>query len=202
VSALEERLVRGVTPAARGRRVLDAGSGVGRRVRPLREVAALAVAVDLVPEMLRAEQPFDPRAHRVAADVRRLPFPDAAFDLVWCRLVLGHVEDLSGAYGELARVSCPGADLVVSDFHEAAVAAGHRRTFRDGAGGVWEIEHHARGSAEHAAAARAQGWTVTATIEEPPGDAERPFYERAGRLAQLASEANLPLVMVMCLRRG
>jgi malonyl-CoA O-methyltransferase len=201
VSALEDRLVRSVMPDAAGRRLLDVGAGTLRRMRALPGAAALAVGVDLVPEMLRAGGSSAGGSHRVAGDVLRLPFRDAAFDLVWCRLVLGHVEDAARAYAELARISRAGADLVVSDFHAAAVAAGHARTFRDPGGSVREIEHHARTGDEHAAVARAQGWTVTGTLEAPAGEPERHFYERAGRLAQLAAEATLPLVMVMCLRR-
>jgi len=201
VSALEDRLVASVGPAAAGRRLLDVGSGTGRRMRALRGAPSFAVGVDLVPEMLRAVRTSDVRGHRVAGDVLRLPFGDGTFDLLWCRLVLGHVADVARAYAELARVSRPGTDLVVSDFHAAAVAAGHTRSFRDQGGSVREIEHHARTCDEHAALAGAQGWTVTRAVEAPAGEAERHFYERAGRLAQLASEAALPLVMVMCLRR-
>lgn len=43
------------------------------------------------------------------ADIHDLPFPDGAFDLLWCRDVLAHVEDLPRAFASFARVLKPGA---------------------------------------------------------------------------------------------
>ncbi len=138
---------------------------------------------------------------RVVGDVRRLPMTSATFDLLWCRLVLGHVDQLAVAYEELARVARPGADLVVSDFHATAVSAGHSRTFRDARGRVHEVEHHVYAPADHVEAARAAGWLHGSTLEAPAGEEERSFYERAGRIRQFEAEADLPLVLVLCFRR-
>jgi SAM-dependent methyltransferase len=201
VSALEDRVARNVTPVLAGRRLLDVGCGIGRRLAVSAGGAALAVGVDLVPEMLLAGRGVPGRRLVAAGDVRRLPFAAASFDVVWCRLVLGHVECLDVAYRELAHVSKPGGSLLVSDFHSAAVAAGHTRSFRDSDGEVRDVEHHVHTPAAHVGAAGASGWTVTTTVEAAAAEAERPFYERAGRLRQLELEAGLPLVLVLCFRR-
>jgi malonyl-CoA O-methyltransferase len=200
VSALEDRVVGGLRPDLEGRRLLDAGCGIGRRVHAARGAPALAVGLDLVPQMLLAGTT---RAGtlRVAGDVSRLPFMDGSFDLLWCRLVLGHVADLVGPYREMARVARRPAALVVSDFHARAVAAGHRRSFRDGSGALHEIEHHVHEAARHVEAARSAGWTLVEAVDAPAGAPERDFYERAGRLAQFEREAELPLVLVMSFER-
>jgi malonyl-CoA O-methyltransferase len=160
------------------------------------ESAALAVGLDLVPEMLVAGSRRGRKAF-VAGDVAALPLADRAFDVVWCRLVLGHVPDLTGPYRELARVSHTPASLIVSDFHPRAVAAGHTRSFRDGAGHLHEIEHRVHEAAEHEAAAARFGWELVAMVDAPAGDEERPFYERSGKLRQFELESGLPLVLVM-----
>jgi malonyl-CoA O-methyltransferase len=136
-----------------------------------------------------------------AGDVRHLPVGSSTFDVVWCRLVLGHLRDLSTAYDELTRVSRPGADLIVTDFHPAAITAGHTRTFRDGAGEVREVEHWVHEAQTHVAAAQERGWTLGRMLDAVPGAQERRFYESAGRLHQLETEAELPLVLVLCFRR-
>src|SRR4051812_8050275 len=41
-----------------------------------------------------------------------LAYPDNHFDLVWCRDVLGQVDELDAALAELARVMKPGAPMV------------------------------------------------------------------------------------------
>jgi SAM-dependent methyltransferase len=52
--------------------------------------------------------------HLAAADIRRLPFPDAVFDGVVCSEVLEHVADHRSAAVELLRVLKPGRRLAAS----------------------------------------------------------------------------------------
>jgi malonyl-CoA O-methyltransferase len=196
VSALEDRVVRDLLPEPTGRRLLDVGCGVGRRLRGARDSAALAVGLDLVPEMLLAAE-GGARRMFVAGDVSILPFAEGSFDLLWCRLVLGHVFDLEAPYREMARVSAAPATLIVSDFHPQAIAAGHTRSFRDRAGVRREIEHRVHEAARHEEAAARAGWKLVARVDAPAGEEERTFYERTGRLRQFELENGLPLVLVM-----
>jgi SAM-dependent methyltransferase len=115
-------LLRAVRPhLPPGGRLLDVGCGSGdvpvfllkRLPGPL-----LAVGVDVKTLHLRAA----PRALRsVVADVRRLPFPDRAFDVVTASLFLHHFDEeelpeiLAGLH-RLARRA-----LVVNDLHRARV---------------------------------------------------------------------------------
>src|SRR5258708_12395558 len=84
-----------------------------------------------------------------AADVRALPFPAASFDVVWCRLVLGHLRTIDIAYAELSRVCRPIGVCVVTDLSPKAIAAGHRRTFRDAAATIPELQHFSHPSTGH-----------------------------------------------------
>ncbi|HEX6908925.1 MAG TPA: class I SAM-dependent methyltransferase, partial [Longimicrobium sp.] len=126
VSFVDDRLVGALTPPLRGRRLLDAGCGTGRRLRDAGD-AALVAGADLTPEMLACGRRADGPAPALlaAADVRALPFAARAFDVVWCRLVVGHLPTLHQAYGELARVCRPGGTVIVTDFHPEAARAGH-----------------------------------------------------------------------------
>jgi malonyl-CoA O-methyltransferase len=196
VSALEDRIARDLLPDSTGRRILDVGCGIGRRLVPARETAGLAVGLDLVPDMLLAAERAAPRTY-VAGDVSVLPFADGSFDLLWCRLVLGHVSDLTAAYREMARVSAEPSTLLVSDFHPRAVAAGHTRSFRDRFGVRREIEHRVHEPARHEEAAARAGWRLVERVDAPAGEQERAFYERTGRSNQFELERGLPLVLVM-----
>jgi malonyl-CoA O-methyltransferase len=200
VSALEERVVRALTPALEGRTLLDAACGTGRRL-PEVGGAPRPVGIDLVPAMLAQARRAGRSSWLAAADLRALPFADARFDVLWCRLALGHLAELAPAYVELARVARPGARLVVSDFHADAVAAGHTRTFRDAEGRVHAVEHHVHRDRDHRRAATAAGWRLEHALHAPAGPEERGFYERAGRLDQLERERGLPLVLAMRFRR-
>jgi malonyl-CoA O-methyltransferase len=202
ISHLDTDLVSALTPPLAGKRLLDAGCGTGRRL--VEAGAALAVGVDLSPEMLAAGVGLDlhrPGLRTLVGDVRALPLPDRAFDIVWCRLVLGHLPECGRAYGELARVADAGATIIVTDFHPAAAAAGHRRTFRDAAG-VHALEHYDHGIEGHLAAARAAGLTLAARREARIGEGARPFYAEAGKLDLYQRDLDLPVVLALAFERG
>lgn len=46
-------------------------------------------------------------------DIHVMPFPDNSFDFIWCRDVLGHMEDLQQAFRSFARVLKPGGRMVL-----------------------------------------------------------------------------------------
>jgi SAM-dependent methyltransferase len=98
---------------ARPARVLEVGCGWGElAVWIARQASAEVVAIDLSPHMvqLASERGVDASV----ADVRSLPFPDAAFDVVVAAWMLYHVPDLDRGLAEIARVLRPGGKLVAA----------------------------------------------------------------------------------------
>lgn len=195
VTFLDEQLAAAMSPSPRGLRLLDAGCGSGVRVAGTD--AEFAIGVDLSQEMLDAGV----MPHTAAADVRALPFGEDEFDLVWCRLVLSYVAEVEGAYRELARVLRPGGQLFVSDFHPDAVAAGHKRTFRDTNGQLHEVVHFIHTAESHIAAAAAAGLSLVNASEGQVGQTVRPFYESAGRMDLYKRDRGLNLVVAFLFER-
>jgi malonyl-CoA O-methyltransferase len=192
VSLLDDDLAARLSPPGAGR-LLDAGCGTGRRLP-----SGGACGVDLSWEMLAAGG----RHGRVAvADVRALPFADAAFDQLWCRLVMGHLADAERAYAELARACRPGGTVLVTDFHAEAVGAGHRRTFRDPLGQVHEIEHYVYPREAHQALAARHGLRLDAAEEGRVGPLVEPLYRARGRDDAYLEQRGLPLVLALRFRR-
>ncbi|HEY7453863.1 MAG TPA: class I SAM-dependent methyltransferase [Thermoleophilaceae bacterium] len=95
--------------------VLDLGCGPGNSVDLFRAVvpdvrwtgADIAESAE-VAERIRTDAEF------VTFDGRRLPFDDAAFELVFCKQVLEHVEHPRELVGEVARVLAPGGHFAGS----------------------------------------------------------------------------------------
>lgn len=188
VSALDELVSRTLSPRVDGRVMLDAGCGIGRRIPHAR--ARFAVGVDSSVEMLAAGD----RADVLAADIRALPFANEQFDLIWCRLVLGHLRDPRPAFAEFSRVSRKPAHLLVTDFHPDAVAAGHLRSFRDSSGAVHEVEHHVHSERDYIETAKSAGFAIVGAIAGLVGPSVECMYRGAGRPDAYARDKGLALV--------
>ena len=201
ISYLEERLVAGLTPPLGGLRLLDAGCGTGRRLRA--SGAGTSVGIDASVEMINAgisrEGPPE-QIELMVADVRDIPLDDRSFDVVWCRLVVGHLPRLTEAYAELGRVADDRATVVVSDFHPAAHDAGHRRRFRIGRQ-VVELEHRVHRTEDHLAAAARAGLVLNEIREAEIGNDVRSFYDDSGRGDAFAGHVGLPVVLALSFRR-
>jgi SAM-dependent methyltransferase len=95
--------------AAGARTALDVATGGGHVARRLREAGLEVVSSDPAPGM----QPD------VICRAEDLPFADASFDVVCCRVAPHHFEDVQAAVSEMSRVSRD-LVLVVDNLHAGA----------------------------------------------------------------------------------
>ncbi|MCL6443861.1 MAG: class I SAM-dependent methyltransferase [Alicyclobacillus sp.] len=101
-------------------RVLDVGTGTGHAALALAPTARTVTGVDLTARMvesatsLAAERGVG-NVQFVVSDVVRMPFPDAHFDLITCRLAAHHFADADAAAREIARVLRPGGRFILID---------------------------------------------------------------------------------------
>jgi ubiquinone/menaquinone biosynthesis C-methylase UbiE len=84
---------------------------IGRAARRLVFADFSPAAVDVARRDLAAR---DPSAEFMVADIERLPFPDASFDLVCSFETLEHVPHPHAGLAELVRVTKPGGRLVIT----------------------------------------------------------------------------------------
>lgn len=110
-------------------RVLDAGCGIGGSSRYLADTFGCRVeAIDLVPAYVEAAARLNALCglgERISVrrgSVTALPFPDAAFDLVWSQNVTMNVADKPAMFAEAFRVLAPGGRFTFS--HAAQGPAG------------------------------------------------------------------------------
>jgi len=101
-------------------RVLDAGCGPGTISAAVAEIAPQIeiFGLDASPAHTAvAEVTLRRHANAQVAlgDVQHLPFPNASFDLVYCRFLLEYVPDKQRAVDELVRVCRPGGAILLQD---------------------------------------------------------------------------------------
>lgn len=185
---LAQQMMQGLPQA----RLLDAGCGIGRRIQSIPG----AIGIDQSPEMVAASG----ASNIVAGDIRYMPFDSGYFDMIWCRLVLGHLPDPLVALRELARVCMPGGHIFLTDFHPEAAAAGHRRTLTDRAGTVHAIEHHVHTNLVELAAEA--GLELIEHRDAAVGPSVRSFYVRGIGINAYRRDLGLKLVNAFLFRRS
>ena len=112
-------------------RVADVGCGTGTIARWMAErigaagrVDAIDVAADQVEVARSTPSPAAAGAIEYhVGSVYELPLPTGAFDLVFCRLVLCHLQDPASAVAEMARLLNDGGRLVLVDFDMRTIRA-------------------------------------------------------------------------------
>ena len=119
-------------------RILDAGSGAARDARILERryagahLIALDSALAVLPRRSWKRRIFGARTLGVCADIERLPFAPASFQLAWSNMALHWVGDPLGAFREIERVLAPEGLLMFStlgpdSLKELRAAAGAAR---------------------------------------------------------------------------
>ncbi len=197
VSILENAAVQRLAVSTAGCTLLDVGCGTGRRLRDVG--AELAVGVDITLEMLAKATE---NLHLAAGDVRELPFSSLTFDIVWCRLVIGHVREMEAVYSELSRVCCMGGLVVVTDLSAESVAAGHKRTFSDAQGTTHELEHFAHSIERQAIVAYDHGLRLERRQDGVVDPTVKQLYVDAGKEAAYDEQLGMPMVRALLWRKN
>ena len=114
-----EKLVERAAPSPADT-LLDIGTGAGHTAIAFAPAVKRVVAYDLTPQMLEevernaaAKGVTNVETRQGAAE--NLPYPDASFELVSCRLTTHHFANLPQALAEMGRVLKPGGKLIIMD---------------------------------------------------------------------------------------
>lgn len=200
--AMEEPEVDRLLGDIVGLAVADIGTGTGRHAVRLAAAGARVTAVDFSEEMLKKA-----RAKAGASGLgigigfvchdltQGLPMADGAFDRVVCGLVVDHIGDLAGLFGEMKRIARADAMIVVSVMHPAMMLKGVQARFTDPATGrETRPASHANQISDYVRAAVRAGLRIV-EISEHAVDAGL-----AERLPRARKYVGWPMLFVLGLR--
>ena len=119
-------------------RVLEGGSGpaYASSLFAAHPAVRLSVAADADIEALREARRRDASLPLVVADLRRLPFRDGVFDLVWNSSTLEHIDEPHVALGEMERTTRAGGHVFVGVPHRFG-ALGFQPAIARTRWGIW-----------------------------------------------------------------
>jgi len=184
VTDLDRQATRRLAPAPPGGTLLDVGCGTGRRLPqpggpdgPIR-----VVGLDLVPAMLvRGRSRFQAGIQLAAGRIETIPLRPGLFDVVWCRLVIGFVQDIERAFISMGSQLRPPGLLLVTDLHPDLVAEGAERGFH-AKDGTWQvIEAHSHPADRLVEAAARAGLDLVDRVDLPIGREQADAYRAVGR---------------------
>ena len=144
---IETQMITQAAGPRAGERALDVGCGTGIYTRWLTDLGLVVTGIDRDPVMLAAARRKVPSAEFQHADAHRLPFADAAFDLVLAVTVMCFVERpmRPGVVRELARVTRPGGRVVIGELSPYSLWALGRRVSAWRGSPMWRAAHFTSG---------------------------------------------------------
>ena len=136
---LEEVALSEMLPDLTLKDAVDLGCGTGRNSKKLRNLGARVHAVDFSEGMLEVAR----RKYSASgiiferADLQKpLAFPDKAFDLVLCTLVIEHIQFLPPTLREMGRICRTKGQIIISDLHPAMKLKDAQAHFTDPMTGI------------------------------------------------------------------
>jgi malonyl-CoA O-methyltransferase len=143
---LEQEAMLSLMPDLAGKTVLDLACGTGRYGKiALKAGAKLVLGFDNSHAMLKTA--VIPQIALASSEA--IPLASNSLDMVISGLALGHLPRLEISLSEISRVLKPQGSVFISDFHPYQYLKGARRTFNDGKGKTYAVEHYVHHLSEY-----------------------------------------------------
>jgi len=118
---------------------------------------------------------------------------DDSCDFILSTLTVAHLPDLTAALTEWTRVLKPGGDMLITDYHPAALAIGGQRTFREG-DRLIAVRNQIYPIPQLLDVANRLGLTEVSLIERKVDETMRPWYEQQNALPVYRRFLGVPIL--------
>jgi ubiquinone/menaquinone biosynthesis C-methylase UbiE len=185
----------GVAGRSSGLRIADIGCGTGRHWKKiLNYQPARLIGYDVSPGMLAMLREKIPGSETYVLDNDRLSeLPDSSCDLVVSTLTVAHIARVEQALAEWNRVLKPGGQVIITDYHPAALAKGGQRTFKH-EGRLVAVKNHIHSISKIGKLAAGLQWTELNFMEKLIDDSVRHYYEQQNALSLFEQFRDTPII--------
>jgi ubiquinone/menaquinone biosynthesis C-methylase UbiE len=177
------------------KKIADIGCGTGRHWNKiLSHHPQLLTGFDVSDGMLaRLTEKFPDAETLLIKPEARLPVEKPLYDLLISTLTVAHIHDLAAAMKEWDRITVPGADIVITDYHPALLAAGGKRTFSH-EGKEIAVKNYVHSIETIKELANGTGWELRRFEEIKIDESLKIWYEKQNALATFEKFSGMPVI--------
>jgi len=183
--------------------VADIGCGTGRHWQQLTDGKPFKlIGFDVSEKMLAILQnKFSTAETHLITDHCLQALPNSSCDLLISTLTIAHIENVTAALKEWARVLKPGSSIVLTDYHPVALAKGARRTFSLN-GKTIAVKNYIHPINEIIALAKQLDLQVLRLLEKNIDDSMHHYYEKQNALVIFEKWKGTPVIYALHLKKA
>ena len=183
--------------------IVDIGCGTGRHWKKIFDFhPKKLIGFDVSEEMLKMLQRKFPHAethHLLKNDLNHLE--NESCNIIFSTLTIAHIENVKNALQEWSRILKPGGEIIITDFHPAALAKGAKRTFNHN-GKTIAVKNYVHSIDNLKHITRQLHWEVFRLIEKSIDESARPFYEKQHAVHVYESWKGTPIIYGIHLKKS
>lgn len=182
--------------------VIDVGCGTGRHwPKILKNDPAKLIGYDVSDGMLQKLKAKFPLATVYKlTDNKLINNPIDSADLVISTLTVAHIDDLKNALAAWNRVLKVGGNIIITDYHPAALGKGAKRTFSYHDKTI-SIKNNVYNIDTISQIAQELKWEVVLIEERVIDDSVKSFYEKQSALSLFESYKGTPIIYGILLKK-
>lgn len=121
-------------------------------------------------------------------------------DFIFSTLTIAHIEDAEKALEEWKRVLKPGGEMIITDYHPAALEKGAKRTFNYN-GETIAIKNYVHSIDKIKSIARQLDLKVIRLVEKSIDESAKPYYEKQNAIAVYQAWKGMPIIYGIHLKK-
>ncbi|MGN6295736.1 MAG: class I SAM-dependent methyltransferase [Ginsengibacter sp.] len=125
---------------------------------------------------------------------------DHSCDFIFSTLTIAHIEDAEKALEEWKRVLKPGGEMIITDYHPAALEKGGKRTFNYN-GKTIVIKNYVHSIDKIKNIARQLDLHVIRFVEKSIDESAKPYYEKQDAIAVYEAWKGMPIIYGIHLKK-
>lgn len=184
-----------------GKSLIDIGCGTGRHWQQLIDRGPGSLTgYDVSAEMLQVlRRKFSQQKVQQLSD-HRIAEPDHSCDMVVSTLTIAHISNAALAIAEWNRILKPGGEMIITDYHPAALVKGGQRTFRY-QNRLVAVKNYLYSIEQVEKIAKQLGLSIVRISERTIDASVRSFYEKQDALPLYEKFKGVPIIYGIHLKK-